>query len=117
MKRDVLNLDGKAVGSIELPADLFDLPKRADLLQRVVAWQLARARGGAAHTKVRSEVSRTGAKWFRQKGTGRARHGDRKSNIFVGGGTQFGPRARDFSFSLNKSAPAGIENRAVHQGR
>lgn len=102
MKIDVMNLQGKAVSSLELPADLFGREVRADLLQRAVKWQLAGVRSGTAHTITRGEVDRTKQKWFRQKGTGRARHGARSSNIFVGGGVVFGPRGRDFSHSLPK---------------
>lgn len=102
MKLDVLNLDGKATGSVDLNDAVFGLTARKDLLHRVVNWQLAKARGGHASTQTRSEVSRTGAKPFRQKGTGNARHGSKRSNIFVGGSVAFGPKPRDFSFSLTK---------------
>lgn len=102
MKIDVMNLQGKSVSSLELPADLFGQEVRADLLQRAVKYQLASVRAGTAHTITRGEVDRTKQKWFRQKGTGRARHGARSSNIFVGGGVVFGPRGRDFSHSLPK---------------
>lgn len=102
MKLDVISLDGAKKGDITLNADVFGLEPRKDLLQRVVVWQLAKMRGGNAHTQVRSEVSRTTKKLYRQKGTGGARHGSRRANIFVGGAAQFGPRAKDWSFSLNK---------------
>ncbi len=102
MKFDVINLDGKSVGDISLSEAVFGLEERKDLLHRVVNWQLAKYRQGSAKTQVRSEVSRTKAKWFKQKGTGRARHGARTANLFVGGATQFGPRPKDWSFSLNK---------------
>ncbi|MFZ2620165.1 MAG: 50S ribosomal protein L4 [Alphaproteobacteria bacterium] len=102
MKIDILNLDGKAVGNITLADAVFGMEKRTDLLARVVNWQLAKARQGSANTKVRHEISRTTKKYFAQKGTGNARHGDRKNNIFVGGATQFGPRPKDFTFSLPK---------------
>lgn len=102
MKLDIINLDGKTTGNIELSPLVFGLPERKDLLHRVVNWQRAAKRQGSAQTQIRSEVSRTGKKLYRQKGTGGARHGAKTSNIFVGGATQFGPRARDFSFSLNK---------------
>ena len=102
MKFDVINLDGKTVGDINLSADVFGREERADLLHRVVNWQRAAQRQGSAKTLNRSEISRTTAKWFRQKGTGRSRAGDRKNNVFVGGATQFGPRPKDWSFSLNK---------------
>lgn len=102
MKLNVISLDGAKKGDITLDADVFGLEPRKDLLQRVVVWQLAKMRGGNAHTQVRGEVSRTTKKLYRQKGTGGARHGSRRANIFVGGAAQFGPRAKDWAFSLNK---------------
>lgn len=102
MKLNIINLDGSKAGDITLNADVFGLAPRKDLLQRVVVWQLAKMRGGNAHTQVRSEVSRTTKKLYRQKGTGGARHGSRRANIFVGGAAQFGPRAKSWAFSLNK---------------
>lgn len=102
MNIDILSLDGKKTGSLELPADLFGLEIRKDLLARAVQWQLEDKRAGLAHTKTRGEINRTHAKWYRQKGTGRARHGARTANIFVGGGIVFGPRGREFGHNLNK---------------
>ena len=102
MKMDVINFEGKTVGSVELPTEVFGVDVRKDVLHRVVNWQLAKSRAGTAKTKTRAEVSRTGAKLFRQKGTGNARHGSRRTNIFVGGGTAFGPSPRSFAFSLPK---------------
>lgn len=102
MKLDVISLDGAKKGDITLSKDVFGLEPRKDLLQRVVVWQLAKMRGGNAHTQVRGEVSRTTKKMYRQKGTGGARHGSRRSNIFVGGAAQFGPRTKSWAFSLNK---------------
>lgn len=102
MKLNIISLDGAKKGDITLSADVFGLEPRKDLLQRAVVWQLAKMRGGNAHTQVRGEVSRTTKKMYRQKGTGGARHGSRRSNIFVGGAAQFGPRAKSWAFSLNK---------------
>ena len=102
MKMDVINFEGKTVGSVELPTEVFGVDVRKDVLHRVVNWQLAKSRAGTAKSKTRAEVSRTGAKLFRQKGTGNARHGSRRTNIFVGGGTAFGPSPRSFAFSLPK---------------
>lgn len=102
MNIDILSLDGKKTGSLDLPADLFGLEVRKDLLARAVQWQLEDKRAGLAHTKTRGEINRTHAKWYRQKGTGRARHGARTANIFVGGGIVFGPRGREFGHNLNK---------------
>lgn len=102
MKLDILNLDGKKVGDIELAASVFELPERKDLLHRAVNWQLANARQGSANTKHRSDVNRTTKKLYRQKGTGGARHGSKRANIFVGGATQFGPKPKDWSHNLNR---------------
>src|SRR5690606_23110980 len=102
MNIDILSLDGKKTGSFDLPAELFGLEVRKDLLARAVQWQLEDKRAGLAHTKTRGEINRSHAKWFRQKGTGRARHGARTPNIFVGGGVVFGPRGREFGHSLTK---------------
>lgn len=102
MNLDILSLDGKKTGSIELSADLFGREVRKDLLSRAVNYQLAAQRAGTAHTKTRGEINRTKKKMYRQKGTGGARHGARTANIFVGGGVVFGPRGRDFSHSLTK---------------
>lgn len=102
MKLDIINLDGKKLESIDLPKSIFGAPVREDIMHRVVVWQLAKRRSGTASTLTRAEVSRTGAKAFRQKGTGNARHGSRRANIFVGGGRAFGPKPRSFGFSLPK---------------
>ena len=102
MKMDVLSLEGKKVGDIELSPAVFATEVRTDLMHRAVLWQEAAQRQGSANTKGRAEIARTGAKWFRQKGTGRARHGSRRSNIFVGGGITFGPKPRSFAIDLPK---------------
>lgn len=106
MKLDIVNLEGKNVGSVELPADVFGLEVRKDLLHRAVNWQLAKRRVGTASTLTRAEVSRTGKKLHRQKGTGGARHGSRRVNIFVGGGIVFGPKPRSFATDLTKKVRA-----------
>ena len=102
MKQDILNLDNKNVGSIELNESIFGLEVRADILQRVVRWQLARLQSGNHKTKGRSEVALTPAKPFKQKGGGRARQGSRKGTQFRGGGIAFGPVVRDHSHELTK---------------
>lgn len=102
MKQDILNLDNKNVGSIELPESIFGLEVRADILHRVVNWQLARLQSGNHKTKGRSEVSLTPAKPFKQKGGGRARQGSRKTSQFRSGGVVFGPVVRDHSHELTK---------------
>ena len=106
MKVQVLNLDGSAAGDVELADDVFGLEPRADILHRVVTWQLENRRGTARGARERSDVARTGKKFGRQKGGGTARHGDRKAPIFIGGGKAHGPRVRDFSVSLNKKVRA-----------
>ena len=107
MKVKVLNLDGtSAKGDIELSDDVFGLEPRADILHRVVTWQLEKRRGTARPTRERSDVARTGKKYGRQKGGGTARHGDRSAPIFIGGGKAHGARKRDFNPSLNKKVRA-----------
>lgn len=103
MKVKLSNLDGSAgKGDIDLSDDVFGLEPRADILHRVVTWQLENRRGIARAARERSDVARTGKKFGRQKGGGTARHGDRKAPIFIGGGKAHGPRARTFGHSLNK---------------
>jgi large subunit ribosomal protein L4 len=106
MKVKVQNLSdsasAKAAGDIELNDEIFAVEPRADILHRVVIWQLEKRRGTARGARERSDVARTGKKFGRQKGGGTARHGDRRAPIFVGGGKAHGPRVRDFNPSLNK---------------
>lgn len=102
MKTNVLTLDAKKAGDIELDEAIFGVAARADILHRVVNWQLAKRRAGTHAVKFRSDISRTGARFGRQKGGGTARHGSRRSNIFIGGGRAFGPIPRDHGFSLPK---------------
>ncbi len=107
MKVKVQNLDGgKAGKDIELSDEVFGLEPRADILHRVVTWQLEKRRGTARAARERSDVARTGKKFGRQKGGGTARHGDRRAPIFIGGGKAHGPRVRDFNPSLNKKVRA-----------
>src|SRR6476659_2840496 len=105
MKVNVQTLDsagpsGKG-GDIELKDEIFGVEPRADILHRVVTWQLTNRRAPARAARERSEVARTGKKYGKQKGGGTARHGDRRAPIFIGGGKAHGPRARVFSSSLN----------------
>lgn len=102
MKVKVQTLDAKASGDIELKDEIFGLDPRADILHRVVTWQLEKRRGTARAARERSDVARTGKKFGRQKGGGTARHGDRRAPVFIGGGKAHGPRVRDFNPSLNK---------------
>ena len=106
MKVKVQTLDAKGKGDIELNDDVFGIEPRADVLHRVVTWQLEKRRGTARAARERSDVARTGKKYGRQKGGGTARHGDRRAPIFVGGGKAHGPRVRDFNPSLNKKVRA-----------
>ena len=110
MKVKVQKLDGKAVSGsgseIELNDDVFGLEPRADILHRVVTWQLEKRRATARPTRERSEVARTGKKFGNQKGGGTARHGDRAAPIFIGGGKAHGAKLRDFNPSLNKKIRA-----------
>ncbi|TYC87708.1 50S ribosomal protein L4 [Novosphingobium sp. BW1] len=107
MKVQVLNIDGSASnGDIELSDDVFGLEPRADILHRVVTWQMENRRGIARATRERSDVARTGKKWGRQKGGGTARHGDRAAPVFIGGGKAHGARRREFGQSLNKKLRA-----------
>lgn len=102
MKIKVQTMDAKASGDIELADDIFGLEARADILHRVVTWQLEKRRATARPTRERSDVARTGKKFGNQKGGGTARHGNRRSPIFIGGGKAHGARLRDFNPSLNK---------------
>lgn len=106
MQAEVKTLDNGDAGSIELADGVFGLPARADILHRVVTWQLAKRRAGTHKVKERGEVRGSGGKLYKQKGTGRARHSDRKANIFVGGGVVHGPRVRDHGHSLPKKIRA-----------
>jgi large subunit ribosomal protein L4 len=106
VKVKVLKLDGAETGDIELSDAVFGIEPRADILHRVVTWQLENRRGTARPTRERSDVARTGKKFGRQKGSGGARHGDRAAPIFVGGGKAHGARKRDFEQSLNKKIRA-----------
>lgn len=107
MKLSTKTLDAKGKASdIELNDDVFGVEPRADILHRVVTWQLEKRRATARGTRERSDVARTGKKFGRQKGGGTARHGDRRAPVFVGGGKAHGARVRDFNPSLNKKIRA-----------
>jgi large subunit ribosomal protein L4 len=107
MKIDILALDGKKGGSLDLPDDIFGIETiRADILQRCVVWQLAKRRAGTHKIQVRNEVSRTGKKMYRQKGTGGARHGSRRAAQFVGGAKAHGPVVRSHEIGLPKKVRA-----------
>jgi len=92
MQVPVLDHKGKKVEEVELPEEIFEVEVNVGLMHQAYVRQMANARQANAHTKTRSEVRLTKAKWYRQKGTGRARHGARSAPIFVGGGRAHGPR-------------------------
>jgi large subunit ribosomal protein L4 len=98
----VYDTNKKKVGDIDLSDDVFGAEVRPHLFWETVKWQQARKRAGTHKTKGRSEVSGTGKKPYRQKGTGNARRGTMRAPNHVGGGTQFGPQPRDYSYPLNK---------------
>ncbi|VAV90621.1 LSU ribosomal protein L4p (L1e) [hydrothermal vent metagenome] len=102
MKLDVTTLAAKKAGSVELSEDIFGLEPRVDILHRMVRYQLAKRQAGTHKTKTRSEISRTGAKWGKQKGGGTARHGSKRSNIFIGGGRAHGPQVRSHAHKLQR---------------
>jgi large subunit ribosomal protein L4 len=106
MQVAVRNLAAEEVGAVDLPDAVFGVEVRADILHRVVVWQLAKRRAGTHKAKTRGEIARTGAKAYKQKGTGRARHGSRRANIFRGGGVVFGPQPRSHAIDLPKKVRA-----------
>jgi large subunit ribosomal protein L4 len=100
MKVPVLNMRGEEVDAIELPAAIFEAPVNVGLMHQALVRQQANARLGTHKTQTRAEVSLSTRKIWRQKGTGRARHGSRKAPIFVGGGVAHGPRPRDYTVRM-----------------
>jgi len=102
MKTNIVNLNNETVGEIELADEVFGLPTRQDLIQRMILWQLAKRRAGTHKTKGISEISGTGKKPYRQKGTGRARQGSLRSPQFRGGAVIFGPVVRSHAHDLTK---------------
>jgi len=107
MEAPIYNQQGKSTGKIALPEGVFGVKWNADLVHEVVRLMNSNSRRAVANTKTRGEVSGTGKKPWQQKGTGRARHGSRRSPIWVGGGIAHGPRAdKNFSRKINKKARA-----------
>ena len=106
MDLKVTTLDGKDAGSVTLNKEIFGLEPRDDLIQRCVVWQLAKRRAGTHAVKNRADINRTGKKMYRQKGTGGARHGSGRVNIFRGGGRAFGPTPRSHEIGLPKKVRA-----------
>jgi large subunit ribosomal protein L4 len=106
MEVNVTTLEGEAGGSVELSDAIFGLDPRPDIIQRCIVWQLAKRQRGTHKVKNRSEINRTGKKMYRQKGTGNARHGSARVNIFRGGGRAFGPVVRSHAIDLPKKVRA-----------
>ncbi len=109
----VLDINGKQVKTIDLPADIFEAKINKGLMHQAYVRQMANARLGTHSTQRRSEVSRTTAKMYKQKGTGRARHGSRSAPQFVGGGRAFGPKPRDYSLDMPKKMRQGAIRSAL----
>ena len=110
---DVLDLEGKKAGSVDLPAEIFDVPTNIPLMHQVVVAQLAAARQGTHATKTRGMVSGGGKKPFRQKGTGNARQGSTRAPHFTGGGVVHGPQPRDYSQRTPKKLKQGALRSAL----
>jgi large subunit ribosomal protein L4 len=106
MKADIQTIEAQKAGSIELKDEIFGLDPRKDILHRVVQWQLNKRQAGTHKSKGRSEINRTGKKLGNQKGGGTARHGSRRSGIFIGGGKAFGPVVRSHATDLPKKVRA-----------
>jgi large subunit ribosomal protein L4 len=106
MELKVTTLDGQSAGSVTVPDAIFGLEPRPDLIQRCIVWQLAKRRAGTHAVKNRAEINRTGKKMYRQKGTGSARHGSARVNLFRGGGRAFGPTPRSHEIGLPKKVRA-----------
>jgi len=102
MKHPIIDIANKKVGDIDLDEHVFGAPERPDILSRMVNWQLAKRRTGTHKTKQRAEIKGSTAKPFNQKGTGRARQGDKKAPHMRGGGVAFGPVVRSHAYSLTK---------------
>jgi large subunit ribosomal protein L4 len=106
MELKVTTLDGAEAGSVSLSDAIFGLEPRVDILQRCVKWQLAKRRAGTHAVQNRADVWRTGKKMYAQKGTGGARHGSMRANLFRGGGRSFGPLVRSHAHDLPKKVRA-----------
>ena len=107
MQFPVMNSAGREVSQVDLPPDIFAAKINIGLMHQAFVRQMANARQGSHNTRSRSEIRATGAKWYRQKGTGRARHGAQSAPIFVGGGLAHGPKPRDYSKKMPKKMRRG----------
>lgn len=114
-KLSLHDMKGKVVGDLELSNEVFDVPFNEGLVHQIFCGLMANKRRGTHHTKTRGEVRGGGAKPYRQKGTGMARHGSRRSPIFTGGGITFGPRSRSYNQSLPKKMRHGAMRCALSQ--
>lgn len=112
-KLPVKDLKGKDVAEIDVSDAVFAAEVKEHLLWQIVRWQRAKRRAGSAKTKERNEVHGTHTKMYRQKGTGNARHGARRVNVFRGGGVVHGPRPRSYEFSINKKERDGALRSAL----
>lgn len=112
-KLNVIDLSGASVGEVDVADEVFAADVKEHLLWEVVRAQRAAKRQGSAKAKTRAEVSYTKAKVYRQKGTGNARHGSRRANVFEGGGVVHGPRPRDYGLHVNKKVAAGALRSAL----
>jgi large subunit ribosomal protein L4 len=106
MEMKVTTFEGKEAGSVTLSDEIFGLEPRQDLIQRCIIWQLAKRQRGTHDVKNRAEIWRTGKKMYKQKGTGSARHGSARVNLFRGGGRSFGPTPRSHAIDLPKKVRA-----------
>jgi large subunit ribosomal protein L4 len=106
MELKITTLDGEEKGSVSLSDTIFGLEPRQDIIQRCIVWQLAKRRAGTHKVKDRAEIWRTGKKMYKQKGTGGARHGSQRANLFRGGGRSFGPIVRSHAIDLPKKVRA-----------
>ncbi len=106
MELKVTTLAGDEAGSVTVPDAIFGLEPRPDILQRCINWQLAKRQAGTHAVKNRADINRTGKKTYRQKGTGGARHGSARVNLFRGGGRAFGPLVRSHAIGLPKKVRA-----------
>lgn len=107
MQFPVMDSAGREVSQVELPADIFEAKINVGLMHQAFVRQMANGRRGTHNTRSRSEIRATGGKWYRQKGTGRARHGAQSAPIFVGGGLAHGPKPRDYSKKMPKKMRRG----------
>jgi large subunit ribosomal protein L4 len=106
MKFNITTLEGGGAGTVDVSNSIFGLEPRPDILHRCVRWQLSKRQRGTHDVKNRGEINRTGKKMYRQKGTGSARHGSARVNLFRGGGRSFGPTPRSHEIGLPKKVRA-----------